>query len=76
MSTALVEQIIRDLEALPEGKQLQVAAFIHSLQDHAAKGMSGKEAVLALAGSLDEESAHEMEEIIEEGCENIDKEIW
>ena len=76
MNPALTEKIIRDVESLPEDKQLQVATFIQSLKDAGFKGMPGQEAVRLFAGLIDEKSAREMQAIIEDGCEKVDAEGW
>ncbi len=77
MKLAMTEQIIRDVEALPEDKQRQVAIFIKSLSAGVAfQGMTGKEAVKLFAGLIDKKSAWEMATAIEEGCEAIDAEGW
>jgi len=39
------------------------------------KGVSGRD-LLRFAGILDAESAREMEEAIEEGCERVDLDEW
>ena len=77
MKPAMTEQIMRDVEALPEDKQWQVAVFIKSLSAGVGfQGMTGKEAVRLFAGLIDEKSAPEMEAAIAEGCEAIDAEGW
>jgi hypothetical protein len=77
MKQALKEQIIKDVEALSEDKQNQVALFIQSLKkSNSTKSLSGKEAISHFAGALDKTSAQEMLSIIEEGCEVISAEGW
>jgi len=77
MKPALKDQIIRDVESLPEDQQRQVATFIKTLKSNAPpKSMTGKEAVRLFAGTLDEACAHEMKRAVEEGCETVDAEGW
>ena len=77
MKPALKDQIIRDVESLPEDQQLKVATFIKTLKGNALpKNMTGKEAIRLFAGTLDEASAHEMKRAVEEGCEIVDAEGW
>ncbi len=77
MKSALKDQIIRDVESLPEDQQLRVATFIKALKNIAApKSMTGKEAVRLFAGTMDETSAREMKRAVDEGCEIVDAEGW
>jgi hypothetical protein len=77
MKPALKDQIIRDVESLSEGKQIQVATFIKSLKNSGVPmSMTGKEAVRLFAGTMDEASAKEMQLAVEEGCEIVDAEGW
>jgi hypothetical protein len=76
MKPALKDQIIKDVESLPEDKQLQVITFIETLKNAVSKTMSGKEAIRLFAGTLDEASAREMQKAVEEGCGIVDAEGW
>lgn len=55
--------------------QEQVLLFVSSLERSAVKGESGA-ALAPFAGSLDDVSAHEMAQAIEEECERVDAGQW
>jgi acetolactate synthase small subunit len=55
--------------------QEQVLVFVSSLEASALKGESGA-ALARFAGSLDDVSAHEMTQAIEEECERVDARQW
>lgn len=67
------EQILRDLDRLPPELQAEVVEYVRGLG-----GMHGAsiEDLLSLGGILDQESAREMREAIEEHCERVDPGAW
>lgn len=69
------EQILKDLDRLSPELQQRALQLVHNLVDPLPKGASVEE-MMALGGLFDEESAREMVEAIEEGCERIDPEDW
>jgi hypothetical protein len=70
--TAIKEQILSDLERLSPQEQRRAAQLVHGLVSAPPKGTSGRD-LLRFAGTLDDESAREMTEAIEEGCERVDR---
>lgn len=68
------QQILDDLEHLSPERQRQALELIHTLADE-PQG-TPLEDLLPFVGSLDAESAREMMEAIEEGCERVDPEAW
>lgn len=64
------EQILQDLERLSPQQQRWVAETVRSLVSGLPRGASAAD-LRALAGTLDDESAREMTEAIEEGCERV-----
>lgn len=62
------EQILRDLDRLSPQEQRQAAEMVHSLVSPLPKGTPGRE-LLRFVGTIDEESARQMREAIEEGGE-------
>ena len=69
-----LENIVEELKSLPPGKLEAAADFVHRL-----KRISEEERQSILtrtAGALSLEEAGELERIIEEGCEKIDKRDW
>jgi hypothetical protein len=70
------EQIDRELEALPVDLQRKVLDYITHLNGVGfPPGTPGKK-LIKLAGTLSNEDAEELKQIIEEGCEKIDYNEW
>lgn len=74
VNLAVKKSILQDLEQLPAEKQRRAQDLVHGLLG-TPPGTPGKE-LLRFAGLVDEESAQEMLEAIEEGCERIDPHGW
>lgn len=72
--TAVQEQILDDLEQLSPEEQERAGEMVHRL----VTGPRGTpiEELESVSGILDAESAGEMREAIEEGCERIDWNEW
>ncbi|HXO22807.1 MAG TPA: hypothetical protein VOA87_23055 [Thermoanaerobaculia bacterium] len=64
------DQILSDLDRLPPEKQERAAELVHGLVSPLPEGASIED-LLKVAGILDDESAREMMEAIEEGCEEV-----
>jgi hypothetical protein len=69
------EQILKDLDRLSPELQQRALRLVHDLVDPHPRGASIED-LMSVAGILDDESAREMIEAIEEGCERIDPEGW
>jgi len=70
------QQIDRELEALPVDLQRKVLDYITHLNGTGIPpGTPGKK-LIKLAGTLSNEDAEELKQIIEEGCEKIDYNEW
>ena len=72
---AIKEQILNDLDRLSPTQQQRAAEFVHGLVSPLPKGASIED-LMSVAGILDDESAREMIEAIEEGCERVDTDEW
>jgi hypothetical protein len=72
---AIKEQILKDLDRLSPELQRRALELVHNLASPLSKGASVED-LMSLAGILDDESAREMIEAIEEGCERIDSQDW
>ncbi len=72
---AVKAQILSDLDQLSPEEQKQAAELVHRLVSPPPKGVPGHN-LLRFAGILDPESAREMREAIEEGCERVDFDEW
>lgn len=72
---AIKEQILSDLDRLSPEQQQRAAELVHELVGPALRGASIED-LLTVAGTLDDDSAREMREAIEEGCERVDLDEW
>ena len=76
MANSLIqEEISKELEHLPFDKQKKVLEFVRSLVSSPTTGVTGKE-LLKFAGTLADDQACEIKEIIERDCEKIDISDW
>jgi len=66
---------LNDLDRLSPEQQKRAAELVHRLVVPLPKGASIED-LLEVAGTLDSESAREMMEAIEEGCERVDLDEW
>ena len=72
---AIKQQILDDLDQLSPEQQKRAAELVHGLLSPLPKGASIHD-LKKVSGILDDESAREMMEAIEEGCEQIDLNEW
>jgi len=72
---AVKEQILADLDRLSPEQQRRAADLVHGLVSPLPTGASVED-LLQVAGTLDEDSARQMVEAIEEGCERVDLDEW
>ena len=72
---SIKQQILDDLDRLSPDQQHEAAMLVHSLVAQSPRGASLAQ-LRSLAGSLDDRSAREMAEAIEEGCERVDRDEW
>ena len=75
ISPEIKKKILDDLSKLPVEKQRRVQEFTHALLISQPKAKSGKD-ILKLKGTLENEDALEIKNIIEEGCEQVDLNEW
>ncbi|MBL8114603.1 MAG: hypothetical protein JNK60_17110 [Acidobacteria bacterium] len=68
VSAAMKDELLTQLDQLPVELQQRVVAFASALALANPKGTPGRE-LLHFAGTMDEDSAREMIEAIEQGCE-------
>ncbi len=69
------EQILNDLDRLAPEQQKRAAELVHSLVSSLPKGTHGRD-LLRFAGTIDDTSAREMMEAIDEGCGRVDLDEW
>ena len=70
-----LDQLVRQVEALPPDQRRLLMNRLGEPSQPSLKGTRGID-LLPLAGRLDDVSAREMREAIEEGCERIDSDEW
>lgn len=75
MEPAIKKQILSDLDQLSPEQQRRAADLVHRMVSARPKGTPGRD-LLPFAGWLDDESAREMVEAIEEGCEQVNLDEW
>ncbi len=69
------EAILDEVNKLSEAEQEQVLAFARELSTPAPRGEPGGN-LLKLVGCIPSEDLREMEQAIEEGCEQVDPNGW
>lgn len=69
------DRIMRDLDRLSPERQKHAAELVGGLVCSLPQGASVED-LLEVVGILDEESAREMTQAIEEGCERVDPGEW
>ncbi|MEM6796333.1 MAG: hypothetical protein AAF725_20345 [Acidobacteriota bacterium] len=69
------EQILSDLERMAPHQQKRAAELVRNLVTPLPKGASIED-LMRVSGTLDDESAREMMEAIEEGCGQVDPDAW
>lgn len=74
---SIKQQILDDLDRLTPALQRRAQELVHGLAISISRpeGTPGKE-LLRFAGILGGESARQMEQAIEEGCERVDLDAW
>lgn len=75
VSPEVKERILSDLERLDPEQQQRAAELIHGLLTPLPEGASVDD-LIELVGTLDDESARQMMEAIEESCERVDLDGW
>lgn len=73
MSATIKQQILSDLDRLSPEQQRQAAELVRGLAAPLPRGASVED-LLTIVGTLDDESARQMREAIEDGCEQVDLE--
>lgn len=66
-------KILEQVEHSPVEQRRRAADLVHALATPPPRGAAVGD-LMAVAGILDDESAHQMREAIEEGCEQVDLE--
>jgi hypothetical protein len=75
VSAIIKDELLSRIDQLPVELQRRVIAFANALVLSNPKGTPGRD-LLRFAGTLDEDSAREMQEAIEDACERVDVNEW
>ena len=75
MDPSITKQIVERMQDLPLPQQRLVLEMVKSLAGAPPQG-APVEDLLALAGAISSEDAHQMLQAIEEGCEQVDANAW
>jgi hypothetical protein len=75
MSSVLVQEVIKHLEALPQNLQEQVLSLVRALDSTQERGGPG-EHFLQFAGAISTSDLDAMSKAIEQGCEQVDIDEW
>jgi hypothetical protein len=68
-------RLLEDFDRLPDELQQTIGELTHALAAARPRGVAAR-TLLKHAGTIDAESARQMREAIEEGCERIDSREW
>ena len=75
MTSALIQEVVVHLEALPQNLQEQVLQLVRELESTTHRGIPGKD-LLQFAGTISNSDLELMKEAIERGCEQVDLNEW
>ena len=75
VSAIIKAELLSRIDQLPVELQRRVIAFADALVLSNPKGTPGRD-LLRFAGTLDEDSAREMQDAIEGACERVDVNEW
>lgn len=75
MPSALIQEVVEHLEALPKNLQEQVLQLVRELDSTTLRGTPGKD-LLQFAGTIPTSDLELMKEAIERGCEQVDLNEW
>jgi hypothetical protein len=75
VSAIIKDELLSRIDQLPVELQRRVIAFADALVLSNPKGTPGRD-LLRFAGTLDEDSAREMQDAIEGACERVDVNEW
>ena len=75
MTTSISDQIIEQLNIIPQDLQYQVLEFARNLTNSKIKGVPGKQ-LLRFADSIPKEDLQLMSEAIKQDCDKVDVNEW
>ena len=75
VENAIVEKLIKQMNALPSNLQQQVLDYVQALRASTHLGVSGSQ-LLRFAGAIPSEEIDRLRQAIEEGCEQVEPYEW
>ena len=72
----IVEKIKKGAERLPESARQELYSYLQYLEYRELKQKNKVGTWTELAGSLSQQEADDLKNIIQEGCENVDSHEW
>ena len=75
MNAPIVDEVIEQLQVLPQHLQLQALEFIRELASKDLKGTLGQQ-LLDMAGAISLDDLQLMSDAIERDCERVDIDEW
>jgi len=75
MSSPITEEVVKELEVLPDNLQRKVLEFVQTLKETRERGVPGTQ-LLRFAGVIPRQDLERMREAIEAGCERVDVNEW
>jgi hypothetical protein len=75
MSISVIDQVVEQLKDMPQPLQWKVLEFARTLLGAKVQGVSGQQ-LLQFAGAIPLDDLQLMQEIIEQGCEQVDLNEW
>jgi len=75
MNSAIISQILSQLESMPQQLQWQVLEFARTLVSSQLQGIPGKQ-LLCFAGSIPQDELNLMQEAIQQDCGRVDLNEW
>ena len=75
MNLSIIEQVVQQLNTMPQSLQQQVLQFACRIGQISIKGTPGQQ-LLKLAGSIPSDDLAVMQDSIRQDCEQVDLDEW
>jgi hypothetical protein len=73
---SIIDQVVETLKTLPASEQRQILGYIQGVAAGHYPPVKSPKLMLAFAGSMDPTYADHYLAVIEEGCEQVDRDEW
>jgi len=75
MSSTIADKVLEQLQALPYELQWRVLEFTRALALSTPRGAPGRQ-LMSFAGAIQLDDLRLMQQVIEDGCEQVDANGW